>query len=30
MVALFQGRPLAFPPQAREPFQRPSYGPEKK
>jgi N4-(beta-N-acetylglucosaminyl)-L-asparaginase len=30
MAWLFQGRPLPFPPQAREPFQRPSYGPEKK
>jgi N4-(beta-N-acetylglucosaminyl)-L-asparaginase len=30
MVALFQGNALPFPPQAREPFQRPSYGPEKK
>jgi len=27
MAFLFQGSPLPFPPQAREPFQRPSYGP---
>ena len=30
MPFLFEGRPLPFPPQAREPFQRPAYGPEKK
>jgi N4-(beta-N-acetylglucosaminyl)-L-asparaginase len=30
MAFLFQGSPLPFPPQAREPFQRPNYGPEKK
>lgn len=30
MPFLFQGRPLPFPPQGREPFQRPTYGPEKK
>lgn len=30
MAFLFQGTPLPFPPQAREPFQRPNYGPEKK
>lgn len=30
LVALFQGVPLPFPPQPREPFQRPNYGPEKK
>ena len=30
MPFLFEGRPLAFPPQAREPFQRPTYGPERK
>jgi N4-(beta-N-acetylglucosaminyl)-L-asparaginase len=30
MPFLFQGSPLPFPPQAREPFQRPNYGPEKK
>jgi N4-(beta-N-acetylglucosaminyl)-L-asparaginase len=29
-VSLFEGSPLPFPPQAREPFQRPNYGPEKK
>jgi N4-(beta-N-acetylglucosaminyl)-L-asparaginase len=26
-VSLLEGSPLSFPPQAREPFQRPSYGP---
>jgi N4-(beta-N-acetylglucosaminyl)-L-asparaginase len=26
-VSLFEGSPLPFPPQAREPFQRPNYGP---
>ncbi|MGB9105093.1 MAG: N(4)-(beta-N-acetylglucosaminyl)-L-asparaginase [Terriglobales bacterium] len=30
MAFLFQGTPLPFPPQAREPFQRPNYGPGKK
>ncbi|HEX9120663.1 MAG TPA: N(4)-(beta-N-acetylglucosaminyl)-L-asparaginase [Terriglobales bacterium] len=30
MAFLLQGSPLPFPPQAREPFQRPNYGPEKK
>lgn len=30
MAFLFQGSPLAFPPQAREPFQRPNYGPAEK
>ena len=29
-VSLLEGSPLPFPPQAREPFQRPNYGPEKK
>jgi N4-(beta-N-acetylglucosaminyl)-L-asparaginase len=27
MAFLFQGSPLPFPPQAREPFRRPNYGP---
>ncbi|MGI9103338.1 MAG: N(4)-(beta-N-acetylglucosaminyl)-L-asparaginase [Terriglobales bacterium] len=30
MPFLFEGSPLPFPPQARDPFQRPQYGPEKK
>jgi N4-(beta-N-acetylglucosaminyl)-L-asparaginase len=30
MAFLLQGTPLPFPPQGREPFQRPNYGPEKK
>ncbi len=29
MPFVFQGSPLSFPPQAREPFQRPNYGPKK-
>jgi N4-(beta-N-acetylglucosaminyl)-L-asparaginase len=30
MVFLFRGAPLPFPPQPREPFQRPQYGPSER